>query len=112
MIYLLPDHQVRGIVNGLDHIHKYGVIHGDLKGDNVLLGQHLRPKLCDFGLSKFVDGITSASKKGAGSLMWMSPELFDGDGQRTFSSDVYALAMTIVEVGFFVASRSDGTDVF
>ena len=40
------------ILEGLEVIHKTGVIHKDLKPENVLLDPHLNAKICDFGWSE------------------------------------------------------------
>lgn len=43
--------------------------------------------------------------KGAGTLRWQSPELWDGESSKTPQSDVYAFGMTIAEVGLFAIGR-------
>ncbi|KAG8842397.1 hypothetical protein FRB96_005511 [Tulasnella sp. 330] len=75
------------------------VIHGDIKAANVLLDAEIRPALCDFGLTKVLDGFsaTSTAMKGAGSIRWTSPELLNG-GPRSYQSDIFALGMTIAEI--------------
>jgi serine/threonine protein kinase len=87
------------VTSGLAHIHSRGIVHGDLKGCNVLLNSNLEPAVSDFGLSKILDeGRTATSSQGLGSSRWMSPELLGTDETKTFASDVYALGMTITEV--------------
>ena len=52
-----------GILNGLEHIHSVGLIHGDIKIDNVVLIDNM-PLMIDFGKSKFIDKIAIESKNG------------------------------------------------
>lgn len=86
------------IAEGLAYLHQCGIIHGDLKGNNVLIcrGEHVQ--LCDFGLAKHVTSRTSTSLRGVGSIPWQSPELLQDACKRTFQSDVYAFGITIYEV--------------
>ncbi|KAG8873887.1 hypothetical protein FRB98_008728 [Tulasnella sp. 332] len=90
---------ILGIVSGLAYLHDSNVIHGDIKAANVLLDAEIRPALCDFGLTKVLDGFsaTSTAMKGAGSIRWTSPELLNG-GPRSYQSDIFALGMTIAEI--------------
>lgn len=47
---------IKGICEGLHHLHKEKCIrHMDLKPDNILLGDHLVPKITDFGLARLDD---------------------------------------------------------
>lgn len=82
------------------YLHEMGVVHGDVKGGNVLVSSNLHALLCDFGLAKTVDATTSTSLKGAGTVRWQAPELFN-DAPRSFKTDVYAFGMTIYEVNLF-----------
>jgi serine/threonine protein kinase len=79
------------------YLHAKGVIHGDIKADNILVSDDLHAQICDFGLAKLFEESTASSLKGAGSLRWKSPEIADGE-PKTIESDVYAFGMTIVEV--------------
>ena len=49
------------IARGMQFIHAKGLIHRDLKPDNVLMNMHDEVKLCDFGLSKLVKGDNTAA---------------------------------------------------
>lgn len=46
---------IKGICNGLHHLHDNHIIHLDLKPLNVLLDEHMVPKIADFGLSRCFD---------------------------------------------------------
>lgn len=72
-------------------------MHGDVKGNNVLISDDGHALLCDFGLTKMMPSRTSTAIKGAGSLRWMAPELWE-DAEKSFETDVYAFGMTISEV--------------
>jgi len=101
-------------VKGLMYMHDLHVVHGDLKGENVLINQDRRACLADFGLSAIVsvdtdlDSTLSVANQRdslmsfiqGGSYPWMSPELLDFDDEHrpTKESDVYALGMLIYEV--------------
>ena len=81
------------VAQGLAAAHREGIIHRDLKLDNVLLTEQGIPKLADFGLAKRVR--KSGKEVGevlAGTPNYMAPELFQGQGATT-ASDVYALGV-------------------
>ncbi|ETK73301.1 serine/threonine protein kinase [Phytophthora nicotianae] len=78
---------------GLQGLHLHGVVHADLKGDNILIGANGRAKLIDFGLSclRMCDG-----GEPRGALPWKAPECIAGAGP-TFESDVYGFGMCIIQ---------------
>ncbi|KAG8984003.1 hypothetical protein FRB93_006842 [Tulasnella sp. JGI-2019a] len=91
---------IYGILSGLAYLHENKVIYGDMRAANVLLDTEIRPMLCDFGMTKVLDGThntTSTAMKGAGSLRWTSPEMLM-NVPKSRESDIYASGMTIVEV--------------
>ena len=77
------------------------VIHADVKSGNILIDATGHTYICDFGLTKLGDAVTTM--KGVGTLYWLSPERLDGGGwTRTAEDDVYAFGITIAEVSMSV----------
>ncbi|KAJ6536002.1 kinase-like domain-containing protein [Mycena vulgaris] len=91
------------IAIGLQYLHSQNVIHGDLRGANILLDDQGHVRLADFGLTVFADGPLAPTNRG-GSLRWMAPELLDPAScglevfQRTFASDIYSFACVCLEL--------------
>ncbi|KAI0077954.1 kinase-like protein, partial [Panus rudis PR-1116 ss-1] len=82
---------------GLQYLHSENVVHGDLRGANILIDDELSVKLCDFGLAHFVD--TSSASPGSytgGACRWMSPSILRG-GRPNYSSDIYAFGCVWLE---------------
>jgi len=54
------------------------VVHGDLKGDNVLIDDSGRACLCDFGIASVtIVGTMGSTRPSNGTIRWMAPEVFD-----------------------------------
>lgn len=102
------------LCSALEHAHAAGVIHRDVKPDNVLVragrglggrfsrGSGERAVLADFGIASLDDGASlTATGQVVGTLAYMSPEQAAGE-QAGPETDVYALALTLYElwVGF------------
>ncbi len=82
------------VAQGLSAAHREGIIHRDLKLDNILLTEQGLPKLADFGLAKRVRKSGSKGREElAGTPNYMAPELFHGQPATT-ASDVYALGVS------------------
>ncbi|MCB9646492.1 MAG: protein kinase [Deltaproteobacteria bacterium] len=89
---------LRGVCEGLVHAHARGVIHRDLKPDNVILEQPGdRPRIVDFGVSRVEGGITQSKLTQHGVLVgtpgFMAPELLMGKAADA-RSDLFALGVT------------------
>jgi len=86
---------MRGIAGGLEEAHAKGVIHRDIKPDNILLSAKDEPKIVDFGLarSEASDNTLTQSGKIMGSPFFMSPE--QGQGKHLdHRTDLYSLGAT------------------
>ncbi|KAJ7170996.1 kinase-like domain-containing protein [Mycena filopes] len=94
---------IHEIAVGLQYLHSQSIVHGDLRGANILLDDQGHARLADFGLSTFADGPLVPTKRG-GSLRWMAPELIDPEScelvsfQRTFASDIYSFGCVCLEL--------------
>jgi serine/threonine protein kinase/formylglycine-generating enzyme required for sulfatase activity len=90
-----------GLARGLAAAHRQGVLHRDLKPDNVFLTTDGEVKLLDFGLAELMDtgGHTGPSRgrSAAGTPRYMAPELFSGLS-ATPQSDLYALGLILYEL--------------
>ncbi|KAJ3753589.1 kinase-like domain-containing protein [Lentinula raphanica] len=114
------------VASGVAYLHHFNppVVHGDLKGGNILVNSHEQAVITDFGLSKVMEDLSnlrsSSTSFFAGSTRWMAPELVlalveDEDNQEdntpsaaaglekrpprvTTASDVYAFASVCLEI--------------
>ncbi|KAI6149064.1 kinase-like domain-containing protein [Pisolithus thermaeus] len=96
-----PRPLLEDIASGLCYLHSHelGVVHGDLKGVNVLVSNDCRALLTDFGFSTLnisTFSMTVDPKSGI-SLRWTAPELLE-DGHASMASDVWAFGMTVLEL--------------
>jgi len=100
---------IRGIASGLHYLHSQkpnAVIHGDLKGRNIVVDDSGNPKLCDFGLSSIANATEMSTTFAAhGSAAWMAPERHDPNSYgltrrqaHTPASDVFSFGMTVYEI--------------
>jgi len=96
-------HYADQMVSGLQYLHRRGILHRDLKPDNILLGAHDTVYLSDFGLSTLVED-TDAQLSAGGTTAFMAPELLDpeafGESPNvgptvTPAADVWALGVTL-----------------
>ena len=83
------------ICNAMDHAHRQGVIHRDLRPANVLVTDHEMVKVADFGTSRFLE-IAAHGTTVIGSPPYMAPEQFQG--KAVFASDIYSLGITMYQM--------------
>jgi len=83
------------ICNAVDHAHRQGVIHRDLRPANVLVTENDMLKVADFGTSRFLE-IAAHGTTVIGSPPYMAPEQFHG--KAVFASDIYSLGVTMYQM--------------
>ncbi|CCM00443.1 uncharacterized protein FIBRA_02475 [Fibroporia radiculosa] len=104
----MEPNRLREIVEGLRYLHAARMVHGDLKGANVLINDEGSACLIDFGLTASVHnvdtiGAITTTSNSTGSTRWMAPELLDpeqyglDEARLSYRRDVYALAMVMYE---------------
>jgi hypothetical protein len=88
------------LCEAIAHAHAHGVVHRDLKPQNVIVRDHPGPhraKLMDFGIARISGAPTvTATGEVVGTLAYMSPEQAEGLEARG-ESDIYSLALTLYE---------------
>ena len=99
---LPPDHVVRigvDLAHALEAAHRQGIVHRDIKPQNILVTAHGHPYVMDFGLAKLISTERTSSGVVLGTLAYMSPEQASGDpGQVDERSDIYSLGATLYSV--------------
>lgn len=95
-------HLFRAVLEAVEAGHRNGVIHRDLKPDNILVtgsGEALRPKIVDFGIARILEG-TTYTMTGAflGTCCYMSPEQVQRPHAADHRSDIYSLGVTLYQL--------------
>ncbi|TDL17289.1 kinase-like protein [Rickenella mellea] len=93
-----------GIGKGVNYLHFIKIVHGDLRGGNVLITDNGEPQLSDFGLSRHTQEM-SASTQPHGTARWKAPELHDPERfdltvekAHVLPVDVWSFGMTALEL--------------
>lgn len=94
-------HLTRQTLSGLAYLHREGILHRDLKADNILLELDGTCKISDFGISKksndiYGNDITNSMQ---GSVFWMAPEVIQSQGQGYSAKvDIWSLGCVVLEM--------------
>lgn len=106
----LPPEEVRAILDQvlsvLEYAHERGVIHQDIKPENILVTTDGRAKLTDFGLGQTVDGesillsvsLRSEGPGPGGTIGYIAPEIRDREGRPDGRADLYSLGILVFEL--------------
>ncbi len=89
------------VVRAINHVHSRGIIHRDLKPKNILLSGET-VKVIDFELAKIqrpdIGIVTGTEDYLTGTVNYMAPEQFENASKVDFTSDLYSLAVIMIEV--------------
>lgn len=91
----------RQTLEGLAYLHQEGILHRDLKADNILLDLDGSCKISDFGISKKSDNIygNDVTNSMQGSVFWMAPEVVRSHGQGYSAKvDIWSLGCVVLEM--------------
>jgi serine/threonine-protein kinase len=83
------------ICNAVDHAHRAGILHRDLRPGNMLVSESGMLKVTDFGTSRILE-IAAHGTTIIGSPPYMAPEQFHG--KAVFASDVYSIGVTMYQM--------------
>lgn len=104
------------VANALAYAHSLGVLHRDIKPDNILVGRYGEVLLLDWGMAKVwskdkkltpdestieeadADAGMTGEGKLQGTVMYMSPEQIERDPKISFASDIYSLGAVLYEI--------------
>jgi serine/threonine-protein kinase len=107
---------MHGVLQALDYAHKHGIVHRDMKPENVLLSDEGNVKVADFGIARLTDdsgpgGTATKTGTTVGTPQYMSPEQVASskvDGRSDLYSAGIMLYELIVGQPPFTASEADG----
>lgn len=90
----------RQVVSGIRYLHYQNVVHGDIKPQNLLLGDDGLVKIADFGISQMLSASGQKLADAAGTPAFMSPELCQGQSFSGQLADIWAIGATMFMLKF------------
>ena len=90
-------HFSKQIAAALSHAHQHGIIHRDIKPQNIMLLKDGTIKVADFGIAALENEINSSDGQAIGSLNYLSPEQLKGE-YTDGKCDIYSLGVTMYEM--------------
>ena len=102
-VVLQPDHVTwfsAKLLLALAVLHEFGVLHRDVKPDNVFLNSHNRVVLGDLGLSRAAEGVAAGGTAHVFTRAWRAPELLTGASKKAYTPavDMWAAGCVLAEL--------------
>jgi len=93
-------HVFKKLLNGIKHIHDSGLVHRDIKSDNIMITDFCNPKIVDFG---FAADVHAEDRNGfftqkVGTPAYMAPELLAGAPYKGTEVDIFALGIVLFQM--------------
>ncbi len=87
------------ILQAMQHAHEKGIVHRDMKPQNIMLLQDGTIKVTDFGIAHFSDNVTrTMTDKAIGSVHYIAPEQARGDDNIDGKADIYSVGVMLYEM--------------
>ena len=99
---IIVQHFFKQIASAVSYLHSQGVVHGDIKPENMLLSGDGSVKISDFGQSQIFSDGESKLTKTLGTPAFLAPEICAGDEYDGFAADIWALGVTLY---FFIFGK-------
>jgi eukaryotic-like serine/threonine-protein kinase len=98
------------VSRALTYLHQRGIVHRDIKPENIMLGDNNQVKLCDLGLAREVDMMTTVTQTGqtVGTPRYISPEQAHGKKDIDARADIYSMGITFFHM---LTGRPPFTDI-
>lgn len=101
----------RQVVSGLLYLHQNKILHRDIKLDNILLDSKAGAKICDFGISRFVNSDELLFEY-LGTPAYLAPEIIREKGYSGFGVDVWSLGiMSFISMTGLVPFKGQSDDI-
>jgi len=100
---------LKDVLKGVSYLHSRNIAHGDIKPENILLGDDYQAKIIDFGSCEIVKGVPSKHS----TLTYSAPEILQGNCKDRRKADVWAIGILICVVlsGFFPWASDKDSDL-
>lgn len=84
----------RSILEAINYLHKHNISHGDIKPANILFDSYNRPKLGDFGLAEYREGVKKLKRNYTCSPFFAAPEILCQMPYDPYKTDMWAYGIT------------------